>query len=87
MMWGFDGFGFGGGGMGFGMLLIWGLVIAAIVVLVRGFGAGPGKSASRVRDSTPLDILRERYARGEIDKNEFEQKRRDISAGQKDERG
>jgi len=87
MMWGYDGFGFGGGGMGLGMLLIWGLVIAAIVVLVRGFGAGPGTSASTVRDNTPLDILRERYARGEIDNNEFEQKRSDISAGRMDERG
>jgi len=87
MMWGFDGFGFGGGGMGFGMLLIWGLVIAAIVVLVRGFGARPGNSDTRVRDSTPLDILRERYATGEIDKNEFGQMRRDLSAGRMDERG
>ena len=84
MMWGFDGFGMGWGGMGIGMLLFWGLIIAAIVVLVRGFGAGPGKSASTVRDNTPLDILRERYARGEVDKNEFEQKRRDISASQKE---
>lgn len=87
MMWGFDGFGFGGGGMGVGMLLIWGLVIAAIVVLVRGFGARPGNSDTRVRDSTPLDILRERYARGEIDKNEFGQMRSHISAGRMDERG
>ena len=81
MMWGYDGFGFGGGGMGISMLLFWGLIIAAIVVLVRGFGARPGGSEPRLREKTPLDILGERYARGEIDKKEFEEKRRDLSSG------
>jgi putative membrane protein len=82
MMWGYDGFGFGGGAMGIGMLLVWGLIIAAIVMLVRGFrGARPGPSEPQARDRTPLDILGERYARGEIDKSEFEQKRHDLAAG------
>ena len=80
MMWGFDGFGFGGAGMGIGMLLFWVLIIAAIVVLVRGFGGRAGESEPRVRGKTPLDILGERYARGEIDKAEFEQKRSDLRA-------
>lgn len=87
MMWGYDGFGFGGGGMGIGMLVFWGLIIAAIVVLVRGFGGRSNKGETMARDNTPLDILRELYARGEVDKNEFEQKRRDISASQKEGRG
>ena len=80
MMWGYDGFGFGGVGMGIGMLLFWGLIIAAIVVLVRGFSARPGSSEPRLREKTALDILGERYARGEIDKTEFEQKRSDLAA-------
>ena len=80
MMWGYDGFGFGGGGMGIGMLLFWGLIIAAIVVLARGFGGKSGGSEPRLREKTPLDILGERYARGEIDKKEFEEKRRDLSS-------
>ena len=81
MMWGYDGFGFGGGGMGVGMLLLWGLMIAAIVMLFRGFdGARSRGSESSPREKTALDILGERYARGEIDKNEFEQKRRDLLA-------
>jgi putative membrane protein len=79
MMWGYDGYGFGGGAMGIGMLFFWGLIIAAIVVLARGLGAGSGRGEPKVREKTALDILRERYARGEIDKNEFEQKRRDLS--------
>ena len=65
--------------MGIGMILFWGLIIAAIVVLARGVGARPGGSG--LVERTPLDTLRERYAKGEIDKNEFEQKRRDLLAG------
>ena len=80
MMWGLDGFGFGGGGMGIGMLLFWGLIIAAIVVLARGFGGKSEGSEPRQREKTPLDILGERYARGEIGKAEYEEKRRDLSA-------
>ncbi len=80
-MWGYDGFGYGGFGMGIGMLLFWGLIIAAIVVLVRGFGGSSRGNAPRLPEKTALDILRERYARGEIDKAEFDEKRRDLSAG------
>jgi len=81
MMWGYDGFGIGGGAMGIGMLVFWGLIIAAIVVLARGFGGTSRESEIRLRDNTPLDILRARYARGEIGKGEFEAMRRDLSAG------
>lgn len=83
MMWGYDGFGFGGFGMGIGMLLFWGLVIVAVVMLARGFGRSSRPGADgvpSVRDKTPLDILRERYARGEIDQAEFVQKRDDLGA-------
>lgn len=81
MMWGYDGFGFGGGGMGFGMLLFWVLILATIVALVRGFGAGqPGSNEPATRERTALDILGERYAGGEINKTEFEQKRHDLAA-------
>jgi len=71
-----------GGAWGLGMLLLmlafWGLVIAGIVLLIRwlvGVGGGPG--AGRGPDRA-LEILRERYARGEINKDEFEAKRRDL---------
>jgi len=79
-MWGYDGFGFGGGGMGIGMLLFWGVIIFGIVMLLRGFGGTSGSAASepRARNKTPLDILGERYARGEIDQSEFKQKRSDL---------
>jgi putative membrane protein len=67
-----------GSGMGIGMLLFWSLIIAAIVVLARGFGTRSASSEPRLREKTALDILRERYAKGEIDKGEFEQKRNDL---------
>lgn len=81
MMWGYDGFGFGGGGMGIGMLLFWGLIIVAVVLLARGFGGRSGGNEPRLREKTALDILGERYARGEIGKAEFEEKKRDLTAG------
>ena len=81
MMWGYHDFGFGGGAMGIGMIVFWGLAIVAIVVLVRALAGGSSASGSNARDKTALDILKERYAKGEIDKNEFEEKRRDLSAG------
>jgi putative membrane protein len=56
------------------MLVFWGLVIAGIVLAIRWL-ANPDRGPSADR---ALDILRERYARGEINKDEFEAKRRDL---------
>jgi putative membrane protein len=56
------------------MLVFWGLVIAGLVVGVRWLVA-QGRHDQRDR---ALDILRDRYARGEIDKQEFEAKSRDL---------
>jgi len=57
------------------MLLFWGAIIALIVWVV--------KKVTNRDDSTkkqsPLDIARERYAKGEISKDEFEQLKKDIS--------
>lgn len=67
--------------VGFGaiwMVVFWGLVIAGIALLVRQLvGSAPAGGAERGQ-RTPLDILGARYARGEIDKEEFERKRRDL---------
>lgn len=79
--------GWGAGGFGpfFGpifMILVLALVIAVAVLLVRWLaGAGPGAAPHHpvpppIR--TPLDILKERFARGEIDKDEFEERRRSL---------
>jgi putative membrane protein len=67
--------GMGGGFMGgLFMLLFWLLVIIGIVYLIKYFS----KNQSSEQHKSPLDILKERYARGEIDKAEFEKKKKDL---------
>ena len=81
MGWGSQGYGMWGMG-GFGsimMILFWGLIIVGIILLVRYFTLGHGGSTSMKKERDPLEILRERYARGEIDKREFEEMRKDLA--------
>ena len=78
------GYGWDGGWMGMGigimgMLMFWVLIIVGIVVLVR-WVIGSQFSRSLPPTKTAIDIVKERYARGEIDKEEFEQKKRDLGA-------
>jgi putative membrane protein len=72
--------GFGWWGMGFGvvfMLLFWLLIILGIVALIRWLQS-QSSSDRGARSKTSLEIIQERYARGEIDKEEYEQKKRDL---------
>ena len=72
----------GGYGMFFGplfMTLILAATIAAIIFLVRwlsGAQQGFGTASLAPPAQTPLDILKERFAKGEINKDEFEERRR-----------
>jgi len=79
-MWGDMGWGgWGGWGM-FGMIhmfLWWVLIILGIVVLARWIFGGGSDGRTKAGDRA-LAILRERYARGEIDKQEFEARKRDL---------
>jgi putative membrane protein len=73
--------GWGGmfGGM-FMMVLFWGGLALVIFLAIRWLGTDRGGSiVSRTTQRSPLDILKERYARGEIDKAEYEERRRVIS--------
>jgi len=85
-MYGYNGYGdwgyenmmggwFGGGIM---MIVFWALFIALIVWVVREVGGRHSHSQSH-SSSQALTILKERYARGEIEKGEFESMKRDIS--------
>ena len=69
-----------GGGSGFGMigmLLWWVLIVLGIVLIAKWLLSG-GPGGGRAAGDRALEILKERYARGDIDKDEFEQKKRDL---------
>jgi putative membrane protein len=68
--------GFGWGHWVFG-ILFWVVILLVIVGLFRGLSGNIGGRGDSGR-KTALDILKERYARGEIDKKEFEEKKRDL---------
>ena len=86
-MWG-HGWGFMDGWNGYGWygpfhMIIWVVALVLIVALVAWFfrsGSRTGVAAGRLeRRSTGLDVLEERYARGEINREEYLQKKRDIA--------
>ncbi len=72
-----------GGGFGiFGiifMLVFWVLIIAGIVLVVKWlFEQGRSEVTSGSGGESALDILKKRYARGEIGKEEFDAKKKDL---------
>jgi putative membrane protein len=64
------------------MVVFWGGIVALVVWAVHSLSRG-GTRSSQGRDAdaspTPLDIAKQRYARGEIDREEFERMRRDLA--------
>lgn len=74
------------GGWGIGwfrmifMAAFWILIIVGLVFLIKWLiqTTSTGKETGK-RGSRAIDILKERYARGEIDKNEYEAKKRDLT--------
>ncbi len=58
------------------MIVFWGLVIWGIVALVRGLSRGDADSATQA--DSALEILKKRYARGEITKQEYEERKKDL---------
>ncbi len=93
-MWGYGpgsgygmmgGYGYGPGPIG---MIIWIViliaVVAAIIWLVRSLATGghhhmvPPMGPMGMRRSTSLDILEERYAKGEIQREEYLEKKKDI---------
>ena len=84
--WGHSDSGFGIAG-GIIMMVFWAAVLIAVILFIvwlfRQTQAGSNRTIARPGNTseTALDILKRRYAQGEIDKAEFEEKRNDLSRG------
>jgi putative membrane protein len=85
-MWGYGphaGWMGGYGGYGFGLvhLFVWAVILSVLVAgiawLVRSVAGRPAAPVGE-RHSAGLDALEQRYARGEINRDEYLQKKRDI---------
>lgn len=64
-------------GMGFGglvMLAFWGVVVVGVILLIRSMG---GFSAGQWHE-TPLNVLKRRYAAGQLTREQYEQMRKDL---------
>ena len=71
MMWGYG----GGWFMGIFMVIFWGLIIWGIIALVRHFSR---TSQYADQGNSALEILKRRYAQGEINKDEYEEKKKTL---------
>ncbi|MCG6971875.1 MAG: SHOCT domain-containing protein [Desulfobacterales bacterium] len=92
---GYGGYGgYGGWGMGSGMMggygmgwlgsilmiVFWILILVGLVFLIKWLIQSTGRDKTTGSGGNrSLEILKERYARGEIDKEEFETKKKDLS--------
>ena len=64
---------------GFWMVLFWAAVIALIVWVVKKLTERRDAHVDTIITTKPLDIAKERYAKGEISKEEFAQLRQDLT--------
>jgi putative membrane protein len=75
MYWGHEMMGWGGG---FFMIIFWVAIIVGIALLVRWIVASSGKGEEITAGESPMEILKRRYAAGEIGREEFEEKKKDL---------
>lgn len=58
------------------MLLVFGLLILGVVLVLRALGIGDGARGNS--QDRALEILKERFARGEIDEEEFQNRKKHL---------
>ena len=90
MMWGYgnaaangvDGWRWGlGMALGWiGMVAFWAVIVVGAIVLVRWLGSGMRSTEGPSARDEPLEILRRRYAAGEIDDATYERMKRELAA-------
>ncbi len=73
--------GWGYGLMAIGMVLFWGLVITGVVLLVRYLARGGHRPALSGPADSPEQLLAQRYARGEIDEDEYQRRLATLRGG------
>ena len=71
MHYGFNGFG------SWGMILFWIIIIGVIILVIKALYNQADKK-TRLPSKTPMDILKERYASGDISREEFQSKKHDL---------
>lgn len=77
-MYGWYDHGMGGGWwvlMIFGMIAFWVMFVVGVALLVRHYGPPRGRAASQFPSSSAIEILKERFARGELTEEEFTRRR------------
>ncbi len=64
---------------GFGMILFWIIVIVGIVLLVQALGGSNLQLPTQSKgEQSAREILDQRYARGELDREEYESMKKDL---------
>jgi putative membrane protein len=61
-----------------GMWWVWLIIIIAVIVILAYLANSSKAGSYNISKETPLDLLKKRYAKGEIDKLEFEEKKKDL---------
>ena len=80
MPFGFGRMGYGMMGTGFGSIALWVLILGGLAVLVYLLvRTGPASGRGADMEDAAMEVLRKRYARGEIIKDEFEEMRRTLA--------
>ena len=70
------------GGMGLLFILFWAVIIAAAVLIVRWLTMRNDQGKTLQLES-PLDILKKRYAKGEIDSETFQKMQQEMDASER----
>lgn len=77
MWWDHGMSGWGYAGMAFGMVLLWTLIVVGIIALIR-FGTAAAQPRAipgyQPQPESPEQLLAMRFARGEIDEGEYQQR-------------